>query len=401
MQLRTGLDYTTIEEARRMPPHKRMNQAFARTFFTESFDKSPQCIASAPGRVNLIGEHMDYNGGEVLPIAIDHRTFVAVSTASDRELSRVASGTQERGGTFDANEPARIGQWWDYIAGVVRELSAGAARVPQLDIAVSSDVPTGAGLSSSAAVEVAATFAVADLLGVELSAQQAAELAWRAETGFVGVPSGIMDQFASALAREGSALHIWCDTMRTEHVRCDEHVLIFDTGVSRALRGSPFAARREECERALAAIQRVRPELRELAHATMADVNESVTDPVLRKRATHVVEENIRVKLAVEALRSTGIIPGDLLLASHASLRDLYECSSPELDWFVDHVQAFPGIRGARLTGAGWGGCAIATGEAEALSATVAPLEAAYAREFPHRARSWIVRPASGARIER
>ena len=225
-------------------------------------------------------------------------------------------------------------------------------------------------------------------------------MAWRAETGFVGVPCGIMDQFASALAREGSALHVWCDTMRTEQVRCNEHVLIFDTGVSRGLRQSAFATRRDECARALAAIQREHPEVRELAHATLAQVRTCVADLVLRKRATHVVEENMRVKLAVAALEKTGIIPGELLVASHASLRDLYECSSPELDWFVAHVLAYPGVRGARLTGAGWGGCAIATGEPEALSAVVAPLEAAYSRQFPHRARSWVVSPASGARIE-
>jgi galactokinase len=378
-----------------------MNSAFAHSFFIDSFSEKPERMASAPGRVNLIGEHMDYNGGEVLPIAIDHRTYVAVRAAPGRDESRVASATHERIGIFDARVPARSGEWWDYVAGVVRELSTSGARIPQLDIAISSDVPAGAGLSSSAAVEVATVFAIADLLGLGLSAQQAAEVAWRAETGFVGVPCGIMDQFASALAREGSALHVWCDTMRTEHVRCDEHVLIFDTGVSRGLRQSAFATRRDECALALAAIQREHPEVRELAHATMADVDSSVRDPVLRMRATHVVEENLRVKLAVAALEQTGIIPGELLLASHVSLRDLYECSSPELDWFVEHVQAFPGIRGARLTGAGWGGCAIATGEPQALSAVVIPLEAAYAREFPHHARSWVVRPASGARIER
>ena len=383
-----------------MPSGKRMYLNLARTFFIDSFGGKPQRIASAPGRVNLIGEHMDYNGGEVLPIAIDHRTYVAVSAAADRDVSRVASGTHARVGTFDARDPVRSGEWWDYIAGVVRELSAAGARIPQLDIAISSDVPAGAGLSSSAAVEVATAFAIADLLDLGLSAQQAAEVAWRAETGFVGVPCGIMDQFASALAREGSALHLWCDTMRMEQVRCDEHVLIFDTGVTRDLRQSAFATRRDECVRALAAIQREHPDVRELAHATMDDVDTSVADVVLRKRATHVVKENIRVKLAVAALEKTGIIPGELLVASHVSLRDLYECSSPELDWFVEHALTFPGIRGARLTGAGWGGCAIATGEPEALSAAVEPLQAAYASAFPHEARSWIVRPASGAKIE-
>ncbi len=377
-----------------------MNSNFARAFFIDAFDDEPQRLASAPARVNLIGEHMDYNGGEVLPIAIDHRTYVAVRAAADRDVSRVASGTHERLGTFDARAPERSGEWWDYVAGVVRELSALGARIPQLDIAISSDVPTGAGLSSSAALEVATTLAIADLLGVGLSAQQAAEVAWRAETGFVGVPCGIMDQFASALAREGSALHVWCDTMRTEHVRCDEHVLIFDTGVSRGLRQSAFATRRGECARALAAIQRAHPAVRERAHAALADIEESGLDAVLHKRATHVVEENARVKRAVIALEDTGVIPGELLVASHSSLRDLYECSSPELDWFVGHALAFPGVRGARLTGAGWGGCAIATGEADALSAAATPLEEAYAREFPHHARSWVVRAAGGARIE-
>jgi galactokinase len=383
-----------------MPPDKRMNPVLARAFFIDVFGTAPHHIASAPARVNLIGEHTDYNGGEVLPIGIDHRTYVAVGARTNGNVSRVSSSTHASVGSFDAGEPARSGHWWDYVAGVVREISAGGARVPQLDIAVTSDVPAGAGLSSSAAIAVATALAIGDLLALGMSAQHAAEVAWRAETGFVGVPCGIMDQFASALAHEGSALHVWCDTMRTEHVRCDEHVLIFDTGVSRGLRQSAFATRRDECARALVAIQRYRPEARDLAHATMADVNASGLEGVLRKRATHVVEENARVKQAVAALQESGTIPGELLVASHASLRDLYECSSPELDWFVDNALTFPGVRGARLTGAGWGGCAIATGDAEALTAAAGPLEASYAEEFPHAARSWVVRPAVGARIE-
>jgi galactokinase len=383
-----------------MPPDKRMNQVLVRTFFEEKFGERPRHIASAPARVNLIGEHTDYNGGQVLPIGIGHRTYVAVRARDESDGSRVVSGTHESAGSFDAREPARSGEWWDYVAGVVRELSSIGARVPQLDIAVTSDVPAGAGLSSSAAIEVAATLAISNLLGLGLSAREAAEIAWRAETGFVGVPCGIMDQFASALARADSALHVWCDTQRTEHVRCDEHVLIFDTGVTRGLRQSAFATRRDECARALAAIQRVRPDVTQLADATMADVDASALDHILHKRATHVVQENARVKQAVAALDESGIIPGELLVASHASARDLYECSAPELDWFVEHVLEYPGIRGARLTGAGWGGCAIATGDPQALSAAARPLEASYVRKFPHVARSWMVRPADGARIE-
>jgi len=383
-----------------MPSGKRMNPALTQPFFDQIFGEGPRHIASAPARVNLIGEHTDYNGGQVLPIGIDHRTYVAVRAREERDLSRAASSTHERAGEFNAREPARSGEWWDYVAGVAREISSAGVRVPQLDIAVTSDVPAGAGLSSSAAIEVATALAISSLLGLGLTERQAAEIAWRAETGFVGVPCGIMDQFASALARAGSALHVWCDTQLTEHVRCEEHVLIFDTGVSRGLRQSAFATRRNECARALAAIQRVRPEVTQLADATMADVDASALDHTLRKRATHVVQENARVKQAVAALGDNGLIPGELLVASHASARDLYECSAPELDWFVEHVLEYPEIRGARLTGAGWGGCAIATGDPHALAAAAGPLEDAYARKFPHVARSWVVRPADGARIE-
>ncbi len=384
-----------------MPSPKRMNSVSIQDFFAKKFGESPTHIASAPARVNLIGEHTDYNGGEVLPIAIDHRTHVAVRARAEGEASRVASDTYDGFGSFNARKPAHSGEWWDYVAGVVRDLSSTGSAVPQLDIAVTSDVPAGAGLSSSAAIEVATALAISDLLGLDLSLQQAAEVAWRAETQFVGVPCGIMDQFASALARERSALHVWCDTIRTEHVRCDENVLIFDTGVSRGLRQSAFATRRDECARALAAIQRVRPEITQLAHASMADIDASGMHGDIRKRAMHVVEETSRVKQAVQALQQTGKIPGELLVASHNSLRDLYECSSPELDWFVEHALAQPGVRGARLTGAGWGGCAIATGAPEALSAAAAPLEEAYRARFPHQPRTWVVSPASGARIEK
>jgi galactokinase len=377
-----------------------MTTASARTFFESTFGAGADRIASSPARVNLIGEHTDYNGGEVLPIGIDRRTYVAVRARTSGDDSRAVSATHGGVGSFSAARPVRSGQWWDYVAGVAHELSANGVEVPALDIAVVSDVPSGAGLSSSAAIAVATALAIGDLLGAPMSLQDAANVAWRAETGFVGVPCGIMDQFASALAQENSALHVWCDTMRTEHVRCDEHILVFDTGVSRGLRQSAFSTRREECARALAELQRRRPGLEQLAHATMADIDASDLDDVLRKRATHVVSENERVRLAVAALARTGAIPGELLLASHASLRDLYECSSPELDWFVEHALGHPGVRGARLTGAGWGGCAIATGTSEALSAATKPLRAAYASQFSHAARSWLVRPAAGARIE-
>lgn len=376
-----------------------MTSSTAQFFFASTFGAPPDRVASAPARVNLIGEHTDYNGGEVLPIGIDRRTYVAVRRSRDT-TTRVASDKLAEIGSFHATTPDKSGKWWDYVAGVVRELSLRILKMPALEIAVVSDVPSGAGLSSSAAISVGTALAIGDLLGLDLSLQDAADVAWSAETLFVGVPCGIMDQFASALAQEHSALHVWCDTMRTAHVRCEEHVLIFDTGVKRGLRTSAFAERRDECARALLGLQKRRPELGQLAHATIGDIEDSDLDPLLRRRATHVVMENARVKEAVAWLESTGTIPGELLVASHESLRDLYECSAPELDWFVEFATAQAGIRGARLTGAGWGGCAIATGEIEALESMAEPVMAAYGALFPHSARSWLVRPAAGARVE-
>jgi galactokinase len=369
-------------------------------FFRESYGTNPDRVASAPARVNLIGEHTDYNGGEVLPMAIERRTYVAVRARSGETSSRVASLGRESLGSFDASQPSRSGQWWDYVSGVIGELRTCGSIVPQLDIAIVSDVPSGAGLSSSAALAVASTLAIGELLQLSMPLQSAADIAWRAETQFVGVPCGIMDQFASALAEEHAALHVWCDTMRTELVPCREHLLIFDTGVSRALRRSAFGERRGECARALSAIQLVDPGLTALAHASLDAIASSDLVDVLRARATHVVLETARVQESVAALSAGGTIPGELLTASHRSLRDLYECSSPELDWFVDHAVCYDGVRGARLTGAGWGGCAIATGEAEALRAMAGPLAADYARSFPHQSRSWLVQPSAGARIE-
>jgi galactokinase len=376
-----------------------MSFSTARRFFEASFAGIPDRVASAPARVNLIGEHTDYNGGEVLPIGIDRRTYVAVKRGAGG-VTRVASDTHEGVGSFDASRPVKSGSWWDYVAGVVHQLSQRIVKMPALDIAVVSDVPAGAGLSSSAAIAVASALAISDLLGIPLSLQETAELAWRGETEFVGMPCGIMDQFASALARERMALHVWCDTAASEHVRCDEHVLIFDTGVKRGLRSSAFAQRRDECARALLALQKATPGLTQLAHATMDEVNAAPLDGLLRKRATHVVEENSRVKRAVAALADTGVIPGALLIASHESLRDLYECSAPELDWFVGLATGEPGVRGARLTGAGWGGCAIATGDADALVALAELAMGRYAERFDHSPRSWLVRPAAGARTE-
>ena len=374
------------------------SRAVAR-LFRERFAAEPAVIASAPGRVNLIGEHTDYNGGEVLPIAIAARTWVAVRKAQAGAHSLAVSSNAEEVGDWSSDK-RRSGKWWDYLHGVANGLSARGMEVPPVIVAVMSDVPSGAGLSSSAALEVATAVALSSLIGAPLSSEDAAAVAHSAETEFVGVACGIMDQFASALGRSGEALHLWCDSARFEHVPMAETVLIFDTAVPRSLRGSAFNERRRECERALELLRRDDPSLAHLAHATREQVAVSKLPEPLHSRATHVVEETRRVEAAVEVLRSTGTIPGALLYESHESLRSLYECSSAELDWFVDRVASVPGISGARLTGAGWGGCAVALGDENALRGAAASIVADYESRFRLTPRAWITRAERGVRVE-
>ncbi len=374
----------------------------AADLFRARFGRDPDVVASAPGRVNLIGEHTDYNGGEVLPIAIGRRTWVAVGARRNANAGlRAVSESEEAIGTASLQEPTRSGEWWDYVVGVAVPLVA-RSRSPgvALDVAVTSDVPAGAGLSSSAALEVATALAVAHALGFPIDARDAAMTGWRAETEFVGVKSGIMDQFASALAREGHALHVDCDTTETTDARFDDTVLIVDSAVRRSLRHSEFNTRQRECAEALALLRARWPGLRSLAAADPAQIEEARLPEPLGRRAMHVARETRRVREAVTLLQSRQPLTRRLLLDSHESLRDLYECSHPNLDWLVERALREPGIRGARLTGAGWGGCMIVVGDHVALDAAAPAIARDYEHEFGLRPRLWISAASPGARIE-
>jgi galactokinase len=259
----------------------------ARELFRRSYGIEPDVVASAPARVNLIGEHTDYNGGEVLPIAIARRTYVALR-ANGGPRWRAASATQPAAGEFDARGASPSGEWWDYIAGVCGALEARGMPAVACDVAVWSDVPAGAGLSSSAALEVAVGTALATLLDLDLTPRDIALVGWRAENEFVGVASGIMDQFASALAARGSALHVWCDTAEVEQVPMADAVLIFDTAAQRSLRGSAFNTRRAECEQALALLRERYPDLASLARATPDQLREARLPDPLARWARHV-----------------------------------------------------------------------------------------------------------------
>ncbi len=377
-----------------------MTADHARRYFRETYGAEPEVIGSAPGRVNLIGEHTDYNGGQVLPLAIDRRIYVAIRERTGASLSRVVSETHSVGTEFGIHSVMRSGQWWDYVTGVCDAFAAEDARLPQIEVIVTSDLPAGSGLGSSAALEMATSVSLDALTGASRPLEDLAVLSRGVETEFVGVACGVMDQFVSALAEKGHALHIWCDTLDTDQVPMREAVLIFDTAVPRSLRTSQYNQRRQECLEALQLLRERNPNLANLASAKPEEIRAARLPGVLEKRALHVAAENRRVEGLVESLEKSGLVSGETLYDSHESLRTQYDCSSPELDWFVEKAKKIPGVRGARLTGAGWGGCAIAVGDVEALTGAQDVLAAEYQATFGRRPGTWLTNAEQGARVE-
>jgi galactokinase len=321
-------------------------------------------VWSAPGRVNLIGEHTDYNAGFVLPFALPHRTAVGVAR-SDRRAWTIWSEAETQSFTFGADdlEPGGMPGWAGYVAGVVWALREAGVEVPYARLAIASDVPVGAGLSSSAALECSVLAALVDLADAcdLVPVARWPALAQRAENAYVGVPCGIMDQSASTLCRRGHALFLDCRTYAVEQVPFDLPaaglaVLMIDTHAPHRLSDGDYAARRSTCEAAARALGI--PSLRDVDDLPAA--LDALPDDLMRRRVRHVVTENERVLAAVGHLRSGAAAEiGPLLEGSHTSLRDDYEVTVAELDVAVEAALA-AGALGARMTGGGFGGCIIA-----------------------------------------
>jgi galactokinase len=362
--------------------------------------------ARAPGRVNLIGEHTDYNGGLVLPAALHFATEVEIAARSDR---LVRGQSRERGLATAPLDAAPRGDWLDYVRGVARVLAgAGLVEETGFDVRVRSDVPEGAGLSSSAALEAATALALLAVAGgseVAIERAELARLCQRAEAEFVGVPCGIMDQYAVLCCREGEALLLDCATLATRGVRIPEGVelVIADSGVARSLRAGAYAQRRAECERALQgarlALGRKLGSLSELSPADLARVAAGV-DPIALRRARHVVLENERVRACAAALElGKPAEAGAELYASHESLRCDYEVSWPEGDALVEIARAIPGCFGARMTGAGFGGCTVHLVEAERAEDFGRALSAGFAARYGRAPRLLRTRASAGATL--
>lgn len=355
----------------------------ARTLFRASFGCDPRHAASAPGRVNLIGEHTDYNDGFVLPMAIEQRTAVVLGPSPDG-LWHFVSEQQPASSPFNETSVADAAQrdWTSYIRGVVAGFAAEGRTLAPMSVAVASDVPVGGGLSSSAALEVAAATAFESVLNLRLKPWRKVFLCQRAEHEFAGVPCGIMDQAASTLAEPGHALLLDCRSRDIRPVRLDSArvaVLVMNSMARHELSGGEYARRRASCDRAVEEFQRGGyTEVRSLRDATpaMLDAVTHCADPTLLKRARHVVTENARTLAAAVALESADFeAAGSAMLASHASLRNDYEVSCSELDLLVSLTTAHPGVFGARMTGGGFGGCIVAlvaAGSGEAVGRSVA-----------------------------
>jgi galactokinase len=371
----------------------------ATSLFADSYARQPGVAASAPGRVNLIGEHTDYNGGPVLPLALQRRTTVVAAPAPRWEFVSDTDPTVE---PRDIDEPMR-NRWSDYVVGVVRELRQIGVDTGPAQVAVATTVPIGAGLSSSAALTVSAAKALSLLAGRRLTPAQLAEVAFRAEYHQVGVRCGRMDQTIAAHARSGCALLFDTANGALTQVPFPGRLWIVETGVSHQLTGGELNARRRECEEALEALRARWPGLEHLAALPPAHLPQALKllDASHGRRVRHVVTETARTRSAAAALASDNLSGlGDLLFAGHASLKNDFESTVPEADFLVE-AAARHGAYGARLSGAGWGGAVLVLGptreDARMVGSMARDFRAAFGRVPP----SWSTRASAGVRSER
>lgn len=365
-----------------------------RAEFRARYGREPR-VALAPGRVNLIGEHTDYNDGFVLPVAIDRYCALAFAPNQDG-LLRGYSLVERDERAVSLTSIARTRSWLDYPAGVVWAYRGEGVELEGMDFVVGGDVPIGAGLSSSAAFELATARAVVEIASVPWDPARAARMSRRAENEFVCVPCGIMDQMAASVSTEGCAMLLDCRSLAFEAVAIPSELLVvvLDTGTRRALLESAYRDRRSRCEEAAAALG-----LEALRDASI-EMLDRLQDPLQRRRALHVVEENRRTVDMVEALRhGDEKRVGTLMRGSHESLRDLFEVSSPALDRMVEIASRHPAAVGARMTGAGFGGCAVALVRAVAVRHFSEDVEASYREATGNDGKLYRCRAVSGARI--
>jgi galactokinase len=373
--------------------------------FEKHYGRPPRWIVAAPGRVNVIGEHTDYNDGFVLPMAIERYAIMAAAVAAASEQISIYDTQFKETAAIDVSSTVIKGQpkWSNYIRGVLTGFQDRGQKIPPLDVAFLSTVPLGGGLSSSAALEVCTATLMEAATGSKIDPVEKALLAQKAEHDFAGVPCGIMDQFISALGREGHLLLLDCRSRKTELVPMNDPavtLLVVNTNVKHELGSGEYAKRRAECEQAAKILG-----VASLRDATVQQLEQakSKMSEVVYRRALHVIGEIERTVHAAEHVRQSdwpGV--GDLMYASHASLRDDYEVSCKELDAVVEIAKATShqgGVYGCRMTGGGFGGCCVALVKTEAVDSITKKIAAVYKAKTRLEATIFSSRPASGATI--
>ena len=361
-------------------------------------------IYRAPGRVNIIGEHTDYNGGFVMPAAIDFSTWVAISPRDDRVVSVFTENFREQFSfNLDDTAPQARGQWSDYVRGVAVTLEQSGYRLRGAELHLRGEVPIGSGLSSSAAIEVATGLALSRNSGLSVDRAELAQICQRAENEFVGTRCGIMDQFVSCLGQEGRALLLDCRSLAHELLLLPEEarLVICNTMVKHKLAAGEYNRRRAQCEAGISQLVRSLPRVRALRDVSEAELesHQDGMSEVVYKRCRHVVTENNRVLKAKQALESDNLPElGRLMNESHQSLRDDYEVSCPELDIMVGLAQQMPRVHGARMAGAGFAGCTINLVAASAADEFRRTIARDYEQATGIAAEIYVCRAAAGAR---
>ncbi len=364
----------------------------------------------APGRVNLIGEHTDYNGGHVFPCALTMGTWAVVRNREDRKLGFYSLNFEKLGiieSSLDELVPSKEAGWTNYPKGVMWAFEKrGYELTHGLDILIYGNIPNGSGLSSSASLEVLTGLMLKDTFGFEeLSMIDLALIGQYSENNFNGCNCGIMDQFASAMGKKDHAIFLDTNTLKYEYapvILDDAKIVIINSKVKHSLVDSAYNDRRNECETALKELQKVTPiqTLGDLTEEEFENYKDAIKDPVRQKRAKHAVYENQRTIRAVKALRNNDVeLFGQLMNASHESLRYDYEVSCEEIDILVDLAQAMPGVLGSRITGGGFGGCTVSIVKENAVDKFIETIGNTYKEKVGHEAEFYVVDIGDGAKI--
>lgn len=369
--------------------------------------KQPTVIVRAPGRVNLIGEHTDYNDGFVFPMALDFQILTAAGKRQD-QLVRIYSMDYQKMVEFHLDQPISYDteeRWSNYPRGIIAMLMEKGIRLAGMDLVFSGDIPQGSGLSSSAALEVSIALTLQALNGFSMNGPELARLCQRAENTFVGMNCGIMDQFISMMGRKGHALFLDCRTLEYRHIPLeleDYRILICHSGVKHSLVDSEYNKRRQECETGVAVLSQKYPQIKSLRDATMSELNacKNELDQTVYRRCLHVITENQRVLKSIESLNQNDLVTfGKLMNESHDSLRDDYQVSCFEIDLLVDFARNFNGVLGSRITGGGFGGCTVTLISNSIINDFTTNIKEYYRQKTGIVPDLYISRPAAGATL--